>query len=137
MDSGEFAATIAFGFELASYRFDKYKTKLKAEEKLKLEDISLVSSNVPSAEKHYQEKSALLAGIFLARNLISEPPNVIYPESYANIVDEDLSILGIKVTVLGEAEMRSLGMGALLGVGQGSAKESKLVVMEYYGAKDF
>jgi leucyl aminopeptidase len=71
--------------------------------------------------------------VYFARDLVSEAPNILYPESYAEQIIEKLEPLGIDVQVLGEREMRNLGMGALLGVGQGSAKESKLVVMKYQG----
>ena len=70
-------------------------------------------------------------GVFFARNCINEVPNILYPESYAERILEKLEPLGIDVDVLGESQMRSLGMGALLGVGQGSSNESKLVVMKY------
>ena len=132
---GQVGAFLACGAHLASYRFDKYKTGLKDEDKEVLSQLNIALSDVESAEKRYKEIEAIVAGIFLARDVISEPPNVLYPESYANIIASELSPLGVKVTILGESEMRELGMGALLGVGQGSAKESKLVVMEYYGAE--
>lgn len=135
-DKGEFAALIASGFKLRSYRFDKYRTTLKEDDKPKLETVYFGVSDPKLAEKHFEPLDALITGIFLARNVINEPANVIYPASYAEIIAEELEVLGVGVTTLGESEMRDLGMGALLGVGQGSAKESKLVVMEYYGAED-
>ena len=131
---GQFGAFIAGGAHLASYRFDKYKTGLKDEDKPVLSKLNIMLSDIESAEMRYKEVEAILSGVFLARNVTSEPGNVLYPESYANIIEEELTPLGVKVTILGESEMRDLGMGALLGVGQGSARESKLVVMEYYGA---
>ena len=131
---GQFGAFIAGGAHLASYRFDKYRTGLKDEDKPVLSKLNIMLPDVPSAETRYKEVESILSGIFLARDVISEPSNILYPESYANIIESELSPLGVKVTILGESEMRELGMGALLGVGQGSARESKLVVMEYYGA---
>jgi len=132
---GQLGAFIAGGAHLSSYRFDKYKTGLKEQDRPVLSKLNISLADVESAEKRYKEVEAIISGIFLARDVISEPPNVLYPESYANIIEKELSPLGVKVTILGESEMHALGMGALLGVGQGSAKESKLVVMEYYGAE--
>lgn len=134
--SEEAASYLALGMKLASYRFDKYRTTQKDDEKLKLEDACFIVSNQEKAEEEFIESEALIAGIYLARDLISEPPNHLYPATYADRLEEELESLGVGVTVLGENEMRNLGMGALLGVGQGSAHESKLVVMEYYGAED-
>lgn len=134
--SEEAASYIALGMKLASYKFDKYRTTLKEEEKVKLEDVNFVVASQEKAEETYLESEALIAGIYLARDLVTEPANHLYPATYAERLEEELEQLGIGVTVLCENEMRNLGMGALLGVGQGSAHESKLVVMEYYGAED-
>jgi leucyl aminopeptidase len=135
-EAGSFEAILAGGAKLASYRFDKYRTTQKDEEKTILSTLSVLSPDISKAEKHFEDMEAVLGGVFLARDLISEPPNILYPESYANIIEEDLGSVGIDITILGESQMRELGMGALLGVGQGSARESKLVIMEYYGADD-
>src|SRR6202012_2803687 len=72
--------------------------------------------------------------IFLARDLVNEPPNILYPEEFARRV-KALARSGLKVEVLGEAEMKKLGFGALLGVGQGSVRDSQLVVMQWQGGK--
>ena len=71
--------------------------------------------------------------VFLSRDLVSEVPNVLYPESYANIIKRELSPLEIEVKILGRKEMQKLGMGALVSVGLGSAREEKLVTMQYRG----
>jgi leucyl aminopeptidase len=73
-------------------------------------------------------------GVTLARDLVNEPPNVIYPAAYAEKVKE-LSKLGLEIEVLGEAQMKKLGMHALLGVGQGSENESKMVIMKWNGGE--
>src|SRR3989338_70602 len=85
------------------------------------------------AQTAFALRECVAAGVFLARDLVSEPANILYPETLAGRAKE-LSRLGIKVEVLGENSMKRLGMGALLGVGQGSAHESKLVVMQWNGA---
>src|SRR5262249_47094194 len=80
------------------------------------------------------ELEPLADGMSLARDLVNEPPNVLSPQEFANRA-RALSKLGVKVQVLGEAEMKKLGMGALLGVGQGSDRESQLVVMQWQGGR--
>ncbi|WP_298328059.1 leucyl aminopeptidase [Asticcacaulis sp.] len=128
-------ATVRFALTLAAYRFDKYFGQAKLDKLPALKTITLVTADVAAAEAAYQPLKAVAEGIILARNLVSEPPNVLYPESYAEII-KGYETLGLKVEVLGEAEMKALGMNALLGVGQGSRKESKLVVMQWNGAGD-
>ena len=133
-DVSDSAALIASGGLLASYKFDKYLTKQKEEEKFVTSTFNIIVDNEQLAYDAFEEKKAIAMGVYFARDLVSEVPNVLYPESYASQIVDKLEPLGIDVEVLGEREMRSLGMGALLGVGQGSANESKLVVMKYNGA---
>lgn len=127
------AALIASGALLASYRFEKYQTKKTAEEKFITTEFNILPKNESAAEELFKEKKAIADAVFFARDCVSEVPNVLYPESYAQRILDALDPLGIDVEVIGEREMRNLGMGALLGVGQGSARESKLVVMKYFG----
>jgi len=129
----EVAANIALGFLLRSYRFDKYFTKKKEDEKPALKNLTLLVKSPASAEKHFTKIKPLADGVFLARDVVSEPPNVIYPATLAARCEE-LEKFGVKVEILGVSEMKKLGMGSLLGVGQGSAKESKLAVMQWNGA---
>ncbi len=126
-------AGAAFGALLKSWQFDKYKTKKRDDVELKLETLQIVSSDVAKDTKAFEEFQAVAKGVFLTRELISEPANIIYPETLTARIQE-LSALGVTVEVLNEAEMTKLGMGALLGVGQGSIRESQLVVMTYNGA---
>ena len=128
----ELACHIAEGAVLRSYRFDKYRTKEKPEQKPSLKRLAIGLSTFQDAKKTFAARESVLEGTALTRDLVSEPANVIYPESFAEEAKK-LSALGVKVSVLGEKEMRKLGMGALLGVGQGSAHESQLVVLEYNG----
>ena len=127
----EIAARIAIGARMKCYRFDKYRTKEKKEDKPVLAKITVVTSSA-KAKDVYADYDKIGDGVFLTRDLVSEPPNVLYPESFAKRC-EALSKLGVKVKVLGEAEMKKLGMGSLLGVGEGSARESRLVAMEWMG----
>jgi leucyl aminopeptidase len=88
-----------------------------------------------SAKTAFGRLEQIAEGVFLTRDLVSEPANVIHPETLAERA-KALTEVGIEVDVLGEKQMRKLGMGALLGVGQGSDKESRIVVMRWMGAKD-
>jgi leucyl aminopeptidase len=127
------AAHYAYGALLRSYRFDKYRTKEKPEKKPSLKRLSLRVDNPGAARKLMQGLTKVADGVFFTRDLVSEPANVIYPESFAERARE-LSKLGVKVQALGVAAMRRQGMGALLGVGQGSVREPRLVVMQWNGA---
>ena len=131
---GEVAAHLAFGARLRSYAFDKYRTKNLDEFKKYLAAITVVSRDPAAAKRAYAGLGAVADGIFLARDLVNEPPNVLFPEEFARRA-RALSKLGVKVEVLGEAEMKKQGFGALLGVGQGSVRESQLVVMQWNGAR--
>jgi leucyl aminopeptidase len=125
-----FAARIAHGARLRSYRFDKYRTKEKSEDKPSVTDFTVLTGAGAGARAAYAPLDGVAQGVFLTRDLASEPANVIYPETLAAEAKK-LAALGITVEVLGVKEMTKLGMGALLGVGQGSARESKLVVMQW------
>jgi len=129
------AAEMAFGARLRAYRFDKYLTKEKDEDKPSLEQLVFHSDNQGQAKKLFAPKEAVAAGVHFTRDLVSEPPNVLYPAEFAHRVKQ-LERLGLEVEVLGEAEMTKLGMGSLLAVGQGSIRDSQLVVMKWMGAAD-
>lgn len=131
---GEEAAHFAQGFLLRSYRFDKYFTKTPKEKKPILNKVVVVTAAVAAARKAFARLSAVAEGVFLARNVVSEPGNVIYPESLAALCGE-MKKLEVTVTVLGEKKLQNLGMGALLGVGQGSARPPCVVTLQYQGSK--
>ena len=130
----EFAARLAYGVLLRSYRFDKYRTTLKDEEKPTLSSVTVLADSPTKARRSFADLQAVADGVNLTRDLVSEPPNVLYPVSYAQRL-QALEADGLAVRVLGEEEMTSLGMGALLGVGQGSRRESRLVIMEWNGGE--
>jgi leucyl aminopeptidase len=131
---GEIAAHLAFGAKLRSYAFNQYRTKNLDEYEQKLAGITLLTPDPAAAKKAYAGLAAVADGIFLARDLVNEPPNILYPEEFARRAKAALGKLGVKVEILGEAEMKKQGFGALLGVGQGSARDSQLVVMQWNGA---
>ncbi len=130
--NAEAAAHLAFGARLRSYGFEKYRTKNLDEHKKKLDEIRVIVRDAGAARRAYAGLAAVADGIFLARDLVNEPPNVLYPEEFARRV-KALAKSGLKVEVLGEAEMKKKGFGALLGVGQGSARDSQLVIMQWNG----
>ena len=127
------AVAIAEGARLRSYRFEKYRTKNENNSKPALTALTLRCRGSVKAKAAFRARDKVVQGVFMTRDLVTEPPNVIYPDTLAKRCRE-LTKLGVKVEVLGEAKMKRLGMGALLGVGQGSARESKLVVMRWSGA---
>lgn len=129
------AARAALGAKLASYRFDQYRTKLKPSKKPVVEQLTIVCDDAAMAQKSYDNYHGPEAeGVFLARDVVNEPPNVIYPVAYAQRIKK-MEKLGVEVTILGEAEMTKLGMNTLLGVGKGSVRESQLVIMQWNGGK--
>jgi leucyl aminopeptidase len=134
LSAAELAARMALGMRLRSYRFDKYRTKEKPEQKPTVTSVTIYVPGATAARKLYAGLEPVAEGVFLARDLVSEPPNVLHPESYAARARE-LAKLGLKIEVLGEARMRRLGMHALVGVGQGSRRESQMVVMRWDGGR--
>jgi leucyl aminopeptidase len=132
IETPEAAANLAFGAKLRSYRFDRYRTKEKPEQKPTLERFSFLSSGAAAAKRSYQKLEKIADGVFFTRDLVSEPANIIYPETLAAQA-KTLEKLGVTVEILDEKKMTKLGMGALLGVGQGSIRPPRLVVMQWNG----
>ena len=128
------ATNIAFGMQLKEYKFDKYFTKKDKEETNFEVDICQEGADLTKVKEDYAHKDAMVQGIAFAKDLISEPSNVLYPKSYADRV-KGLEALGLKIKVYGEKELEKMGAGALLAVGQGSARESQMVVMEWMKGK--
>jgi len=128
----EAAANLALGVMLRSYRFDKYRTREKPEQKPSLAEFSVLTASAAAARRAYTPLESIASGVFFTRDLVSEPPNIIFPDSLARET-KSLEELGVKVEILDEKQMKKLGMGALLGVGQGSAQPPRLVVMDYRG----
>ncbi|HEY8698613.1 MAG TPA: leucyl aminopeptidase [Rhizomicrobium sp.] len=125
---------LALGAKLRAYAFNKYRTKQRDEHDPTIERIAIGTNDASGAKRAWEASDAIAEGIYFARDLVNEPPNVLSPPEFANRA-KSLAKLGVKVEVLGEAEMKKLGMGALLGVGQGSERESQLVVMQWNGAR--
>jgi leucyl aminopeptidase len=127
------AASFAMGVLLRTYRFDRYRTTEKEEDKPKLERVAVAVADTTKTKAAYAPMQAVADGVFLARDLVSEPPNVLTPVECAERC-KALTKLGVGVEILGPKEMRKHGFGALLGVAQGSANEPRMVVMTWNGA---
>jgi leucyl aminopeptidase len=136
--SPEAAAAFAQGMVLRAYDFDKYKTKKKDDEdggeKPVAQKATLMVESPSDCRKVWESAEGVARGIMLARDLVNEPANILGPVEFAARADA-LSALGVEIEILTEKEMKKLGMGALLGVAQGSVRPPRLVVMKWNGGK--
>src|ERR1700732_2375199 len=131
----EQVAAVASGVRLRAYKFDRYKTKKKDGEEAALRaDISLAVGDVAAAKKAFAPDGHIVDGVITARALVNEPPNILYPEEFARRASQ-LRKLGVGVEILDVKAMTKLGMGALLGVAQGSARPGRTVIMRWNGGK--
>ena len=133
MAPGELGALIASGIRLRQYAFTKYKSK-KPDDKPPIRAITIHGADAGNAEDRYRAYEAVAEGVHLARDFVNEPANILNPAEFARRAGE-VRKLGIKVEILTPKEMQELGMGALLGVAQGSVNEPRLVVMRWMGGK--
>jgi leucyl aminopeptidase len=134
--SAEQTAAVALGVTLRAYSFDRYKTKKKDNNDdgaLKAK-VTLTVAEPAAARKAWQRQEALGDGVVLARDLVNEPANVLYPEEFARRAQQ-LKKVGVTVEVLDGKAMRKLGMHMLLGVALGSRREARLVVMRWNGGR--
>ncbi len=118
------------GIKLKSYTFEKYKSK-KNKKKIIL---TVIGKNLPSKTDQIKFK-AIEDGTFFARDLVSEPGNILHPDEYAKRL-KLLKKIGLKINIYDEKKLKKMGMNTLLGVGQGSIRGSYLVTMEWNGLKD-
>jgi leucyl aminopeptidase len=128
---GGHVARLAAGAVLRGWRYDKYRTKLSDKQKPTLSHLTIVNSD-PALTEAWRKASAVIAGMALTRELVTEPANIIYPETFVERC-RHLSDVGIDIQVLDEDAMAAAGMGSLLGVGQGSVRASRLLVMKWNG----
>ena len=131
--TGAQAAHVAMGLALRGYRFDRYRTTEKPEDKPRLAKATVLTGELAKARDGWAELKAVAEGVFLSRDLVSEPANVLNPAEMAERCRK-LEALGLKVEVFGPKEMTKLGFGALMGVAMGSANEARMVVMTWNGA---
>lgn len=121
-------ARFAAGAAQRAWRFDEFRTTLKEKQKPTLSSVTIVGDDAAWADHE-----ALTRGLALARTLATLPPNLLYPETFVEKVLAETESLGLEVTVLDEAAMRDLGMGALLGVSQGSRREARVLALRWNG----
>ena len=136
---GEAAARIASGMHLRNYVFDRYKSKKDEEEDngrpRLVEKVTIACTDPAAAEKAYAPLATLAESVHFARDLVNEPGNVLYPETFAERL-KALEELGLSVEVWDERKLEELGFGALLGVARGSARPPRVVVMRWNGGKE-
>ena len=126
-----FVSHFLHGLKLKSYEFNKYKTKKKS----KTISINVIGNKNKPSTKDQLKFQALEEGTFYARDLVSEPGNVLHPDEYAKRINS-LRKDGLKITIYDQKKLKKLGMNALLGVGMGSIRGSYLITMEWKGAKN-
>lgn len=133
--TSEQAADIALGARLRTYRFDKYRTTQKAEQKPKLKKLKLLAADYKEAEALWKTADAVASGVEFTRDLVTEPANILYPETFAERL-EKLKKLGVKVEIFDQKDLEKLGFGTMLSVSQGSEREARMVVMQWLGASE-
>lgn len=133
LSPADMAVHVGVGARLGSYAFDKYKTKKKGHAKTIIKELSIQCAGSANAKRDFAKHNKVVDGVFFTRDLVSEPSNILYPKTLAAEA-KSLSAIGVKVEILDKAKMKKLGMGALLGVAQGSAHDPFLVIMQWNGA---
>jgi leucyl aminopeptidase len=126
-----FVGYFLHGIKLKSYEFNIYKSKKNK----KLVSINVIGNKNKISSQDQLRFRALEEGTFFARDLVSEPGNILHPDEYAKRINS-LKKFGLKINIYDEKKLKKLGMNALLGVGQGSIRGSYLVTMEWNGAKN-
>jgi leucyl aminopeptidase len=129
------AVRLGFGAAARSWRYDHYRTKLGRKQKPTLEEVIVVGGGDAAADL-WADRAALLDGLDVTRSLVTEPANIVYPESFIARCREAMDGLDVEFEVLDVAAMEKLGMGALLGVGIGSERPPYLLAMRWRGAAD-
>ena len=132
-DNSKILEQLCLGVLLSSYKFDNYKM-VKSKEINDLKKITVVTEQNENFSKMFEEIKNLAQGVFRARDLVWQPPNILYPSTFADECKK-LKKIGLKVNVYNEQQLDKMGMSALLAVGRGSRKDSKVVVMEWLGGK--
>jgi leucyl aminopeptidase len=133
--SAQDAASVLLGARLRGWRHDGYRTTLKDEQKRSLDEI-IVAGAPSGTQAAWETEAAVAEGVELTKELVTEPANTIYPETFVERCKAAMEGTGITIRVLDRDEMAALGMGALLGVAQGSVRPPRLLVMEWNGGKD-
>jgi len=126
------AAAAGVAASMAGYRFDRYRTTMDSDKKASLERFSIAVDDAEAGAAAWEAHAHVAAGVALSRDLVGEPPNILYPAEFAKRC-KALKEVGLDVDVLDEDDMEKLGMNALLAVGRGSRRGSRLAVMKWMG----
>ena len=129
------AARLAAGALQRGWRYDALKTKLTDKQKPTLDRVTIAGAP-EGTDAAWEKQAAVSAGLDLTRTLVTLPANLLYPESFVEIVTKSVDGLGLEITVLDEPAMEALGMGSLLSVSQGSRREARLLALKWTGAGD-
>ena len=127
------AARVGLAAALRSWRYDRYRTKLKDKQKPTLTEVILVGGGDGAAKRYAERWAPVYEGVSLTRELVTEPANIIYPETFVERAQASLDGTGVEIDVLDRAAMEKLGMGALLGVAQGSIREARMLILKWNG----
>ena len=130
--SADDAAAVLLALRLRAWRHDAYRTRLSADKRPSLTTVHVTGAPEGTAAA-WEREAALAKGVEFTRGLVTEPANMIYPETFVAACQKAFEGTGAEITVLGEDEMAALGMGALVGVGLGSERESKLIAIRWNG----
>jgi leucyl aminopeptidase len=129
------AARVALAAELRSWRYDRYQTRTKDKHKPTLDEVTIVGGGDGAAERWASRWKPVAEGVAFTRTLVTEPPNIVYPESFVELC-RPLAELGVEIDSLDGAQMKALGMGALLGVAQGSIRDPRMLVLRWNSGVD-
>ncbi|MEO5612087.1 MAG: leucyl aminopeptidase [Sphingomicrobium sp.] len=132
---GDAAARVGLSAALRSWRYDRYRTKLKDKQKPTLTQLTIVGAGAGAQQRWEQRWQPVIEGVRLTRELVTEPANIIYPETFVERV-RHLADIGVEIEVLDGAAMKKLGMGALLGVAQGSVRDPRLLILRWNGGAE-
>jgi leucyl aminopeptidase len=132
-EDADTAARVGLAAALRSWRYDRYRTRLKDNQKSTLEEIVVVGGGKGAEQRYRSRWAPVVEGVSLTRELVTEPANIIYPETFVERVRASLEGSGVEIQVLDRTQMEKLGMGALLGVAQGSSREGRLLVLKWNG----
>lgn len=130
--SGEEAASVLFGLRLRNWRYDIYRTKMKDDQKVTLAKVTVVGAP-DGTQAAWEDMAHVATGVEFTRELITEPANILYPETFVERCQQRFEGTGAELIVLDEAQMEKLGMGSLLGVGLGSDRESRILAIRWNG----
>jgi len=130
------AARVGLAAALRAWRYDRYRTTLKDKQKPTLGEVIVVGGGDGAAQRYANRWAPVYEGVSLTRELVTEPANIIYPETFVERVRSSVEGSGLEVEVLDRAAMEKLGMGALLGVAQGSAREGRVLILKWNGGAE-